>query len=92
MERILFTLDDLLLRAELLMLGSTAKALRQPLPEKGHRLQRTKKHEATCTCGLWSCRTDEEDETAIAATLERNHREHVRRETETPNNPKEKRS
>ena len=94
LERIAMTLDDLLLRANAAMLGATKQALQQPRPEKGHRLQRTSRHEATCTCGLWSCRTDEVDENEIARTLAANHAAHVARDensTTTEPKPKEKR-
>jgi hypothetical protein len=79
MERIRFTLDDLLSRAELLMIGATKKAM-TARPKKDHRLQRTSRHEATCTCRLWSCRTDEVVETEIAETFALQHALHVRRD------------
>jgi hypothetical protein len=68
MERIRFTLDDLLSSAELLMIGATKKAM-TARPKKDHRLQRTSRHDATCTCRLWSCCTDEVVETEIAETF-----------------------
>ena len=72
LERISFTLDDLLRRADALMLGATKQALAVPRREKIHRIQRTDHHEATCTCGLWSSRTDVE-EAAIAQTFAKQH-------------------
>lgn len=93
LERISFTLDDLILRADALMLGATKQALAVPRPEKPHRLQRTSRHQATCTCGLWRCRTDEVEETDIARTFATQHAAHVARggKNSTTAKPKEKR-
>jgi hypothetical protein len=95
LERISFTLNDLLVRANALMLSSTKQAL-AVRPEKGHRLRRTsRRHEARCTCGLWRCRTDELEENEIARTFATQHAAHVSREdknsTTTRPQPKEKR-
>ena len=91
LERISMTLDDLLLRANAVMMGATKQAMQQPRPEKGHRLQRTSRHEATCTCGLWSCRTDAVEEPDIERTFAANHAAHVARdEHSTTSEPKPK--
>jgi hypothetical protein len=42
-----------------------------------HRLVRRRVAEAGCTCGLWSCSTNECEEKDIAAALKRMHASHV---------------